>query len=241
MTTIVLAAIGVAVLAGVAQTVSGFGYALVSVPLLALAADPVTAVFATTAVAGTLSAFIVWRERRLVVRAAAGRLTLASLVGMPLGLLVSQTFDDGVLTMTIGVVLLLAVALMVLGPRVPAGRAVQVGAGATSGVLLTSTGLSGPPLVIALDGAGLDARRFRATLQSIFCGQDLLAVVAFVLLGRLNDTVGVIVLASFAGLPLGWFIGERIFGRFTPAQFGVCVRALLAVTAIVAILGPILS
>lgn len=232
-----IAVIGAVVflLAAVAQAVSGFGSALVAVPLLALAVDPATAVVAATMVSLLLSAGA-WRRERAHVDVPLARLfTLAGVVGMPVGVLVLMTFDDRSLTALVAVALLVAVLLLWRNVALPTGRGSLWASGMTSGVLLTSTGMNGPPLVLSLHAAGLPAHRFRATLQAVFCSQDVVGVAVFALTGHLNAAACAAALGGVAGLPAGWAIGDRIFQRLTPALFRAIVLGGLLVTAIVAL------
>ena len=51
-------------------------------------------------------------------------------------------------------------------------------AGFTGGILSTSTGTSGPPIVIALSAKQLEPAVFRATISAIFLVQGSAALVA---------------------------------------------------------------
>lgn len=229
------------VLAAVAQAVSGFGSSLVAVPLLALAVEPSTAVVAATMVSLVLSAGAWRREAAEVDVPRARSLTLAGIVGMPVGLLVLTMVSDRSLTLVVAVALLVSVTLMWRRITLPAGRASVWGAGVTSGFLLTSTGMNGPPLVLSLHGTDLSPRRFRATLQAVFTCQDVVAVAAFALTGHLHAATLAAVLGGAVGLPAGWAIGNRIFHRLAPEQFRIIVLGGLLLTAMVALGNVFLS
>lgn len=226
-------------LAALAQALTGFGSALVAVPLLALVVAPVTAVVAATMVGLLLSSFAGYREREHVERRVAGRLVLAGVLGLPVGLLVLARVDERGLKALISVGLLVFVVLLAARVRLPTGSRTQYGVGVLSGALLTSTGMNGPPIVLALHGLQLPPRRFRATLQVVFAGQDLLAIVGFAVLGLLDLRVVVAVVAGAAGLPLGWWLGDRLFGLLSPERFRVLVLTMLAATAATSLLAAV--
>ncbi|WP_157953229.1 sulfite exporter TauE/SafE family protein [Nocardioides allogilvus] len=234
---LVVAGIGVVVflLAALAQAVSGFGSALVAVPLLALAVGPSTAVVAATVISMVISARAWRREPAEVDRPLARTLTVAGVLGMPCGLLVLTRADDRTLTLVVAVALLVAVALMWSRVVLPTGRRSVWASGVTSGLLLTATGMNGPPLVLSLQAAGLPPRRFRATLQAVFCGQGAVAVTAFALTGQLHATTLAAIAGGVVGLPAGWAVGNRIFQRLSPEQFRSIVLSGLVVTAVVAL------
>jgi len=222
-------------LAAFVQSTTGFGFALVAVPLLATLTDPQTAVVSVTTVSLLLSAWAGWRHRAAIDRAAMVSYTWTGLLGMPLGLLVLLVVASSTLTILVGVVVLLAVTAMFFQVRVTGPRW-QVVAGLLGGVLLTSTGMNGPPIVIGLDARSLSPARFRATLQAIFGLQGVVAVGLFAVSGLLDAHVAVLVAAYAVALPLGWGLGSLVFGRLTPGAFRVGVLAMLTLSAIMALL-----
>ncbi|MFJ2704986.1 sulfite exporter TauE/SafE family protein [Streptomyces sp. NPDC087428] len=228
-------AVGVFLLAALAQAVTGFGAALVAVPLLTLVVDPVTAVVAATTVSLVLTAGSWRRERLHVDTGQARRLTLAGVLGMPLGLIALALSDEHTLSLLIGVALLVLVGLLSFGVRLPEGNVTTWTAGFLSGGLLTSTGMNGPPLVLALQG--LEPRRYRATLQAVFCGQDVVAVAIFVALGHVSPTALLLTAAGVLGLPLGWAMGDRVFRRVPAQRFRPIVLGGLGVIALIMLAG----
>ncbi|WP_167760879.1 sulfite exporter TauE/SafE family protein [Geodermatophilus sp. DF01-2] len=237
MTLAALAAAAAAVflLAATAQAVTGFGFALVAVPLLVLVTDSITAVVATTAVGLVLTGLIGYRERGHVQRPTAVRFIVAGLIGMPLGLVALARLDERSLTILIAVAVLLAAGLLWSGVRVPAGPGPQWGAGLLSGALLTSTGMNGPPVVLMMQARALPPRPFRATLQVVFFGQDVAAVAAFAVLGYLDPAVATVVAAAAVGVPAGWWLGDRLFGLLPPAGFRILVLTTVTASAAVSL------
>ena len=222
------AAAAIFVVAALAQAVTGFGSALVAVPLLTLVTDAVTAVVVATGVSLVLSSAAVWRERRHVDVRAARALTVAGVLGMPAGLLVLQLLDESLLTGGIAAAMLVLVVLMASGLHVPQ-RALPV-AGIASGALLTSTGMNGPPLVMAL--VEWEPLRYRATLQVVFAGQDLAAVAAFAVLGLVDREALLLVVAGTVGLPIGWRVGDVVFRRIPPSRMRHVVVGGLVLTGV---------
>ncbi|UUZ59389.1 TSUP family transporter [Nocardioides sp. B-3] len=154
---------------------------------------------------------------------------------MPVGVVALMSFDEHSLTALVALALLLAVLMLWRDLALPAGRPSVWAAGVTSGVLLTSTGMNGPPLVLSLHGARLPAQRFRATLQAVFCSRDAVAVAAFAVLGQLHAVIWAAAIGGVVGLPLGWAIGDRIFERLSPERFRSIVLGGLLLTALVAL------
>jgi uncharacterized membrane protein YfcA len=138
------------------------------------------------------------------------------------------------LTLVIAVLVLAFALLLASGWAPHPGPWARRASGVTSGAMLTSTGMNGPPLVITLQAMRLRADRFRATLQAVFCTQDVAAVLGFVLVGQVSRTVLVAVAAGLPGLPLGWLLGDRVFTGLDAAVFRKVVLGMLVLSAVAA-------
>jgi len=145
MSLLVVVAATVAFAAAI-QSTMGFGFALVAVPIIAVAEDPKVAVVAVTAIGVPMTLWnsIRWRAD-LQVRPMV-MVVGASLVGMPAGALILARAPDRALTFAIGIVVLVLTVWLWRGLRLPPGPRTQVAAGVASGALATSTGTNGPPL-----------------------------------------------------------------------------------------------
>lgn len=216
---LLLTAFGIVLLGAFAQTVSGFGYALVTVPLFTLAVDPRTAVVVTALTDIGLTVTAAVRDRAYVRWRVAGSLTGAALLGLPLGLLVLATFPERLLSILIAVVVLGCVALVWSGVRLHTGAVGMGAVGLLVGVLTAATGTNGPPLVAAFHSLGYDPRTFRATLAAIFTGVGLVGIAGFAAIGRIDADVLWLSLVALPAVPLGWWLGNLVFDRISPAVF----------------------
>lgn len=227
---LLLAGVGAAVFvaAALAQAITGFGSALVAVPLLALVTEPIAAVVAATTVSLVLTSGAAWQERAYVDVPIARTLTLTGIVGMPAGLLLLAVVDESRLEAWIAAAMLVMVLLVASGLRI--GARGTPFAGLVSGALLTSTGMNGPPLVMAL--VDREPRRYRATLQSVFAVQDVVAVAAFLVLGHFSPEAAVLTAGGVVGLPLGWRLGDVMFHRIPAERMRPVVIAGLVVAAV---------
>jgi hypothetical protein len=223
-------AFAVLLLAAAAHAVTGFGYVLLAVPLLAMILDPHTAV-AASVLAATLVALGAWgRERHHVDAPSMTRLAVAGLVGVPLGLWVFATVDAAVLLMVIGVVTVATTVLLASRVSLPAGRTTDLAAGLASGVLVTTTGTNGPPLVLALQARALAPRTARATLQALFALQGVVAAAGLALAGQVSRLVLVLLALSVVASLVGWRVGDAVFRRLSAEQLRVVILVVLLVS-----------
>ncbi|HWC27467.1 MAG TPA: sulfite exporter TauE/SafE family protein [Solirubrobacteraceae bacterium] len=171
------------------QSATGFGFALVSAPILFALLGPQQAVTAGVLVALVLNGLTLATERRrpqVLVRDALALLGW-SLPGIALGALALRELPDRLLSALVGFAVLAGVALRALSHRRGAPARLRPwhlpASGATGGALSTSTSLSGPPLVFYLLARRASPTQTRDTLAAIFFAQAVLGVPALVLSG----------------------------------------------------------
>src|SRR5215217_1433050 len=199
MTLLALAAGGAVMTGAALQSSIGFGFALVSAPLLFAATSPPEAVGLMIVLALEVSLLTllterrrpepVWRDVRAVVA--------WSLPGALDGVAVLRTLDEVALQLlvTAGVLTALAVNLRAAHRAPPPPGAVhepprwaRPAAGLVSGALNTSTSTGGPPLVLLLLSRGLPPGVVRDTLTASFLGLAPVSAAAL-LLTRTADAV----------------------------------------------------
>lgn len=229
-----LALVAVALLCGsFLNSFVGFGFALITVPLMAVAVGPSEAVV-LSAVYGLLSnGAVAIRHRRDTDVPVVRRLVAGSVPGMVLGLAVLITVPAAPLQAAISVSVLVSVVVLARGwVIVDPHPGVDVAAGFVSGVLNTSVGVSGPPVIMDLHGRSLGKGPFRASLVVFFAATGLVAIALFAVAGRLDATL---LLASVLALP-AWPVGSLLGGwahrRFSEERFRTLVLWMLVLTAL---------
>lgn len=224
------------------QASTGFGFGLLIVPPLVLVAGPKDAVVISNVLATALSAFMTTRLRGVVEWRTGLVLLAAAACGMPIGLAVLILLDPDVLQVVIALSVLVATAALARGFHL--GKAEFWGdalVGLISGALRTSTSMSGPPVVLYLQGQGLSPDRFRATLTAFFLATGLMAIASFVISARFNQDIVLAVLAGLPALAVGWLVGNAIFARLDDRVFRRVVMSVLVASSLVAIAGGIVG
>jgi len=231
----VLTAAAATLVAAIAQSVTGFGYALLVVPVLTVVAGPRPAVVAMTAIGVPLVIFNAWRWRHAIARRTAALLIGTALIGVPVGVIVLRQADERFLTAAVGILVVGFTVAIWRGVTMPAGRTTLVGAGVLSGALATSVGTNGPPLVVALHAEGLEPDAFRATLQTVFALEGSIALLTFWAGGLFTADTG---WAAAIGIPAavaGALVGDRIAARVDRERFRSLVLLMLALSGVLAI------
>lgn len=133
---------GVILLAGLVQTVTGFAFALISVPLLAMVTGPREAVLIVLFTGMLMKVVMVYKTWNEGDFSRIGLIFAASLVGSLPGTLLLRWIDDGALKIFIGVALLLCIATLYFqwNVTIRRHRLAQAVVGVVSGFLGATTG-----------------------------------------------------------------------------------------------------
>jgi uncharacterized membrane protein YfcA len=231
-----LAAFLIVLLASATQAMTGFGFALVAVPLLALASDARTAVVAVSLTGLVLTLATAARERAHVRWSAVGGLLAAAALGMPVGLVVLDVASERTLTALIAIVVLGCTALVWRGVRVGTDTGTVAGVGLVAGVLATSTGMNGPPVVAAFRGMRLAPRAFRASLAAFFAGSGMVGLAGLGLTGQIHESAIAIAIAGAPAVAFGWWAGNWVFVRLDADRFRRVVLYALTATSLLTLI-----
>lgn len=226
-------------LATLIRSAFGFGEALIAVPLLALLIPlPVATPLAVLLSITVASVVVVHDWQHIHVRSAAG-LILASLAGIPLGLLILTSSRQEWVRAALGLLILLFALYSLLGRSSfhleQEHRPLLLLIGFVAGVLGGAYGMNGPPLVIYGSLRRWSPQHFRATLQAYFLPASALAAVGFWRAGLLTRTVAH---NYFFCLPVAIpaiLIGRIVNRRLTPGAYLKYVYVGLALIGIVLI------
>lgn len=227
---------GVVLASSFAQAVSGFGFAMIAIPLLIPVVGAKAAVVIVTLLSGALTLGASLGDRAHVQWRPVLTLSAAAVCGIPVGVLLLVLADPTLLTVAIGVIVIIAAALLArrTSPRFR-GTGILVGAGFASGVLLSSTGINGPPVVMAFQPNGAPPQQFRASLQAAFLIQDVMVCVGFAVVGQLDGKSLLLAATAVPFLAGGWWLGDRVFDRISPRMFRQAALAMLFLSGILAV------
>lgn len=222
--------VGVVVIAAALQGSIGFGLAVLSVPILTVV-NPVFTPIPTLILSLMVGIGTLLRERADLDLDGLGWVITGRVPGAVLGAWVLSIATERTLGIVIGVIVLLAVAVLGSGMSVKLSRASRVIAGMVSGFSGTSAGIGGPP--IALLYGRQAGPVVRSTLGAIFTIGITINLVILTLLGVLTlKDVGVAILLSPA-----MAVGFMISGRLHPHVDGERVRVGILVVSSIAALG----
>lgn len=225
---------GAVLVATVVQQVSGFGFALLAVPLMSAMVGPRDAVAVAMAAGFFSSGIMAVGLRDRLDRPVLGRLLLGAAVGLPLGVVGLRELDEDVLRLALAVVVLAMVGVLALGVTLRGSSPrLEAGAGLVSGLLNGSLGTGGPPVIVVLHAAETEQHPFRATTSAFFAACDVVAIPLIVWSGAARPSAWLLALASVPAVLAGDEAGRRLAVRLDQAQFRRLALVLLTATALV--------
>lgn len=233
------AAAGGALLAGLVRGFSGFGGAMVLVPILAASHGPQIAVPVLVLIDFVLTLPLAWRARRRCAWREVAPVALGHAAALPAGLAVLILADPALLTRATGGLVLAMAAAMALGLRrtTPPGRRTALGIGLGAGFLSGSTGVGGPPVVLFWL-AGPDAPpRMRANLMVFFALSSVLSLTGLAVAGVITAAVATLALVLWPSYALGLLAGGRLFSGADARLYRPLALVIVAGAGLTALLG----
>lgn len=216
------------------QSISGFGYALLSAPILTAVLGGPLAV-STVLITGTACDLAILSMRRRLPRPVSGevrRLALWSVPGMAAGSVLLAQLPARWLQVFVALVVVAAVVMRVRSE--PSQQAVPstwaAGADFTSGALSTSTSLGGPPTVLYLSHRNHTPHVMRDTLAALSLARLPVSVIALAAAGvwEVYPAWPLLIVAAL----VGQVVGAHLFHRFAASRYDKVVMGLLLVSAL---------
>lgn len=230
-------ALGATLGAAWVRGLTGFGMAILLVPILALALPPLEAVL----VANFLSLFIGLIELRRLMRGAertAWMISALVVVFAPAGLYALVITSPGVARLLIALIALSAFVAVLLPPRSPARPhpATTTGVGIVSGLMTGYAGMPGPPVVPYYVGRRLDRETTKTSMMLIFTVAGFAGLGSGAALGVLNWRLAALALLLFPAVIVGNRLGHHASGRVSDPVWRTFVGVVLGGAALAALL-----
>ncbi|HMA72834.1 MAG TPA: sulfite exporter TauE/SafE family protein [Xanthobacteraceae bacterium] len=226
-----------AFLAAIARGFSGFGSALIFVPLASTAIGPQAAAPLLLIIDGVAAAGLIPSAWRHADRRDAGTMSIGALAGIPLGAWVLIKSDPLWIRWAIAVFGTLLLALLMSGWRYRGKptAAITVGVGAVAGLLGGAAQVGGPPIVAYWLSRPIPAETIRANIVLYFAIATMISATAYLAGGLLTSSVIGLALVTGPIYALGLYAGSRIFGLASELTFRRICFVLIAVAIILSL------
>jgi len=224
-----------AFVAGLARGFSGFGAALIFVPLASASIGPQLAVPLLVVIDAATTAPFVPNAWRLANRREVAVMSAGALIGVPLGTMVLAYLDPLLLRWAIIALVAALLCLIMSGWRYRGRSAdpLTVSVGVASGFCSGAAQVGGPPVVAYWLGGSVAHHAVRANIMLYFAVSTVFSVTSYLVGGLIRyDVVALSVLAAPA-YGLGLFCGARLFGHADELVFRRICYGLIAFAAVV--------
>ena len=216
---------------------TGFGFAILLVPVLALALQPIEAVLVTNLMALMIGAFEVrWMAAHAEKSAyrLAGIVLLTTLPGMAL-LAITPTPLARLLISLVAVSAFVAVLLPPRGAAIP-GKLNTLLTGTASGILTGFAGMPGPPVVPFYVGRSIPRQVAKASMVLVFTMASAAGITSGFVLGEMHWRLPVLALGLLPVVFIGNAIGHRAHGRISDRAWRSFAAVVLGAASIAALL-----
>ncbi|MCA1788668.1 MAG: sulfite exporter TauE/SafE family protein [Thioalkalivibrio sp.] len=242
-----LAAVAIAcgaVFAGAVLTgTTGFGFALLAVPLLLWILPPSSVVFVVTILGTITSGAIALQARGAIDWRAARWLIACATVGLWLGSTLLVVLPPTVLETIANLAVVVFALLLTRRPTKVVSLSVPLLAlaGVATGTLTTSVGMGGPPTVLAFAYAGVAKDSMRSTVSAFFAVNGVLGIALLLARGLVEGQDALLALALIAPAALGTAIGTHLSRRLSQRSYRRLALGILLVTGATGLVSVLLQ
>ncbi len=223
--------VGAAFLAGLARGFSGFGGALIFMPLASTLIEPKLAAPVLLVIDLVLALGLVPKAWPKSNKREVGLILLGAAAGVPLGTAMLARLDPIMIRWILAAVVLPLLLLLMSGWRYH-GRPsapLTVGTGATSGFLNGIAQVGGPPIVIYWLGGQASAALVRANIISYFAISSCISFASYLAGGLLVPALVGLSLVTGPAYGIGLYGGSHMFGLASETTFRrVCYALIVA-------------
>ncbi|MEK6624800.1 MAG: sulfite exporter TauE/SafE family protein [Bdellovibrionota bacterium] len=204
--------IGILFFATLLRAFTGFGDALVAMPLLMLCLPGQIAIPLFALISGTIGIVMVIRGRKEIDLRSTWRLSLASFAGVPIGIYYLHNFNDQLIKSMLGLALFIFTLLNFLRPGIFQLRSDKYSYffGPLSGALGAAYNINGPPIVVYATLRGWAQKDFHTTMQGYFFLSGLSILIGHGVSGLWTREVFVFFLLSLPSTIVALLLGTKI-------------------------------
>ncbi|MEO8531275.1 MAG: sulfite exporter TauE/SafE family protein [Deltaproteobacteria bacterium] len=224
-----------ALVAGTARGFSGFGAALIFIPIASALTSPAFAAPVLLVIDGIMTLPMVAPAFRLADRREVFTMAIGSIVAVPLGAWALSVMDPLVLRWAISALAVAMLGLIASGWRFRGEPHVagMIGVGAVSGIFSGAAQIGGPPVVAWFTGRNNATARLRANIILFFAIGSVLTLASYLWRGLFSREVLLAALVTGPAYGLGLWLGARAFIFASPALFRRICLGLIGVAILI--------
>lgn len=225
--------------AALLQTTTGFGFALLVMPLATLLLGVRTAAPLVALAGLTLYIVNLFRYRQAINRSTVLRLAIPAALGVPIGVWALGNLDEKLIQAVLGVVLVAYALYALLRPQAPPLRSGGwiYPVGFASGCLGGAFNTPGPPIIVYGSLQRWPRDEFRSVLQALFLFNSTLVIITHLAAGNITASILQSWLLAVPALLLGVLAGSRLDRRLNNERFRTIVVVMILALGVSLTLG----
>lgn len=226
-------------LASFTQGMTGFGFAMISVPLISLLIDVKYAIPIAAICGFFVNIYLIYKLKSHIKYFELKELIFGAIIGIPLGTIFVIYSDRGILKVILALIVLLFVFLSITKIIKQTGLNKKWGYlfGLLSGFLGGAFNTNGPPVLIYFYLHGFDKFKQKASITGFFIVASAIIITAHLLTGLSNVSVWKDALIMSPIVLSGIIIGHNLFNRISTKIYNNIILAGLFIIAIILLIG----
>lgn len=232
MTVDLIVLVSIVLVASLLQTSTGYGFSIIGTPFLLLIYPVHTAIQINIVLSICLSAFMIFKIRKEVDKFLLIRLIKGSIVGLLFGIFIYLFLDIQILKMAVGILIIMLTMLLIFKLTLNRTRNRDFTAGGISGLLTTSIGVPGPPLLLYFSGARIDKVTLRSTTLAYYLFVYFASLVMQITFGGTNKEIWIASILAIPALFAGIFLGQLLFKWISQETFRIITYIILIFTGV---------
>jgi hypothetical protein len=225
-------------LASVVRGFTGFGLALVAVPMIQLFL-PVTDTAVFIVFINFIFSLVYYQKSKEIVKGQPlGIMALTTGAGVGVGTAILKYVPSSGIQLVWGVLIILIVIFMLSGLRlgIKSDRTALSVSGLFGGILAGCTGIIGPPVAVILSSVKTPKEKFNAIISMFIFFAVSYAIVFYLVAGLIKKETLILTLCSVPALLLGLRMGDKLMTRISQKYFTYAIYTLLLIMGVITII-----
>ena len=235
MTTWVAAGIAaIACLAASTLSLTGFGFALVFVPLASMVWEVKPVIAVSTILWTSLMIPLLFEVRGQIKLSRISPLLIGGICAIPGGIVLIHRIDPDHLQIIIAAIAIAVAIAFYLIPRIRLERprlSLSILVGAIAGFVNSSMGMGGPPLVLYILSFEREIEGMRSTLMPIFFVTGVMTLIGFAGTGIIDKEVLIMAGLSIPAVGFGALVGAWLRRRISVSLFRSVTLGIIVITS----------
>ncbi|SFM33492.1 sulfite exporter TauE/SafE family protein [Pelosinus propionicus] len=226
-------AVVIILVASFMQSLTGFGLAVIAAPLLIIIYDPKEVVLILQILSLAISVVFSVILRKNVDWKFVLILSLGSLLGQPMGLVIYHFVPSNMLKIFISLLILFFLLVKQISCKsIQETQGKSFIVGLISGILNTSTALPGPPLILYLTLSNREKTSMRATSIVYFAFLNLTAIIGFIISQKDLSTAVSHTVTMLPAAIVGLILGNLLFPYLSQNLFQKIIFIMMAFSSV---------